>query len=125
MLSSSGNSRLNDINLFSLARTIPNKYLVHGKTTKFLFRDIATHCLPKYWAKRRKCGFPVPFSKWLRIDKYYNIVKDAFSKNYVKEFFDTCYINRLLDNHYKGIENNGRKIYNIYCFLVWYEEFFA
>ncbi len=114
-----------DINLFNLTKTIPNKYLIKNKTTKYIFRDIALDNLPKSWAKRRKCGFPVPFSKWLRIDKYYNIVKDAFSKNYVKEFFDTCYINQLLDNHYKGIENNGRKIYNIYCFLVWYEEFFA
>ena len=114
-----------DINLFNLTKTIPNKYLIKNKTTKYIFRDIALDNLPKSWAKRRKCGFPVPFSKWLRIDKYYNIVKEAFSKNYVKEFFDTCYINQLLDNHYKGIENNGRKIYNIYCFLVWYEEFFA
>ena len=114
-----------DINLFNLTKTIPNKYLIKNKTTKYIFRDIALDNLPKSWAKRRKCGFPVPFSKWLRIDKYYNIVKEAFSKNYVKEFFDTCYINQLLDNHYKGIENNGRKIYNIYCFLVWYEEFFG
>ena len=114
-----------DINLFNLTKTIPNKYLIKNKTTKYIFRDIALDNLPKSWAKRRKCGFPVPFSKWLRIDKYYNIVKDAFSKNYVKDFFDTCYINQLLDNHYKGLENNGRKIYNIYCFLVWYDEFFA
>ena len=114
-----------DIKLFALARTIPNKYLVHKKVTKYLFRNIAINSLPKSWAKRRKCGFPVPFSKWLRMDKYYNLVKESFSKNYIKEFFDSCYINKLLDDHYKGIENNGRKIYNIYCFLVWYEQFFA
>ena len=114
-----------DIKLFNLARTIPNKYLINKKTTKYIFRDISKDVLPQLWSKRRKCGFPVPFSKWLRIDKYYNIVKEAFSKKYVKEFFDTCYINQLLDNHYKGIENNGRKIYNIYCFLVWYDEFFV
>ena len=114
-----------DIKLFSLARTIPNKYLVKKDKTKYLFRNIAIKTLPESWAKRRKCGFPVPFSKWLRDEKYYNIVKESFTKNYVKEFFDICYINKLLDNHYKGIENNGRKIYNIYCFLVWYEKYFA
>ncbi len=114
-----------DIKLFEFAKTIPNKYLLKGKKTKYLFRKVAQEVLPKSWSSRRKCGFPVPFSKWLRIDKYYNLVKEEFAKSYVANFFDRCYINRLLDNHYKGLENNGRKIYNIYCFLIWYDVFFT
>ena len=46
-----------------------------NKETKFLFRDLAKETIPLDWAKRRKCGFPVPFSKWLREEKYYKMVK--------------------------------------------------
>ena len=38
--------------------------------------------------------------------------------------FNKDYINELLDNHYNGKEKNGKKIYTIYTFLVWYERFF-
>ena len=114
-----------DSYLFNYARTIPNKYLIKNGETKYLFRDIALKILPEDWSKRRKCGFPVPFSKWIREDKYYNLVKDYFNKEYVKEFFDKDYINKLLDNHKSLKENNGRKIYNIYCFLVWYDLYFV
>lgn len=116
---------LMDIDVFNYARTIPNKYLLKDDLTKYIFRDIANNKIPEEWSKRKKCGFPVPFSKWLLEDKYYHNVKEYFNKDYVKEFFDQKYINELLDNHYQKKENNGRKIYNIYCFLVWYQVYFA
>ena len=116
---------LMDIDVFKYARTIPNKYLLKNKQTKYIFRDIASDIIPKEWAKRKKCGFPVPFSKWIREEKFYNKIKDAFQKDYIKEFFDQDYILDLLEKHYQNKENNGRKIYNIYCFCVWYEVYFA
>ena len=98
--------------------------LIKNKETKYIFRDIASKKIPEKWSKRRKCGFPVPFSKWLREEKFYQKVKEAFTMDFVSEFFDKEYINELLDKHYQNIENNGRKIYNIYCFLIWYQEYF-
>jgi len=115
---------LMDIDVFNYAKQIPNKYLLKNKETKYLFRDIAKKIIPDEWAKRRKCGFPVPFSKWIREEKFYKQVKEYFNKDYVREFFDQNYILTLLENHYQNKENNGRKIYNIYCFLVWYQEYF-
>ena len=116
---------LMDIDVFKYARTIPNKYLLKDKQTKYIFRKISEEKIPKEWAKRKKCGFPVPFSKWIREEKFYQKVKETFTKDYVREFFDQEYILNLLENHYHNKENNGRKIYNIYCFLVWYEVYFA
>lgn len=115
---------LMDIEVFKYARQIPNKYLLKNKQTKYIFRDIASKKIPEEWSKRRKCGFPVPFSKWIREEKFYNLVKDEFCKSYVPNFFDQSYILKLLNNHYQKKENNGRKIYNIYCFLIWYNKYF-
>ncbi len=113
-----------DKELFDYARKIPTKHLIKNKATKKVFRDIANLSIPDDWANRRKLGFPVPFSKWLKEEKYYNLVKEYFNKEYVKEFFDKEYINQLLNEHYTGIKNNGRKIYNIYVFLIWYDVYF-
>lgn len=111
--------------VWEAARKVPTGYLVKNGRTKAIFRDIADEKMPDEWAGRRKLGFPVPFSKWIREEKYYKRLKDAFSADYVSLFFDREVINRLLEEHYSGKANNGRKLYNIYCFLVWYKVYFV
>ena len=114
-----------DKEVWNVARKVPTKYLVKGMKTKAIFRDIADDKMPPEWSKRRKLGFPVPFSKWIREEEYYNLLKTEFSKECVGEFFDKDFINKLLDDHYEGKANNGRKLYNIYTFLIWYNVYFG
>ena len=45
-------------------------------------------------------------------------------KDYVDEFFKKDVINKMLDDHHNDIKPNTRKIFTIYCFLVWYERYF-
>lgn len=113
-----------DKKMWELARTIPVKHKVNGTTTKYAFRRAAKNKLPESWAKRRKLGFVVPFVNWIKEERYYNIVKETFNKDFVGEFFDVEQINGLLDDHYNNVENNGRKVYTIYAFLKWYEQYF-
>ena len=113
-----------DKKMWELARTIPVKHKVHNEITKYAFRTAAKNKLPEDWAKRRKLGFVVPFVLWIKEEKYYKIVKEIFNKDFVSEFFDKDKINKLLDDHFNGITNNGRKVYTIYTFLKWYEIYF-
>ena len=113
-----------DKKMWELARSIPVKHKVNGTTTKYAFRKAAKNKLPEDQAKRRKAGFLVPFVNWIKEEKYYNIVKEVFNKEFVGEFFDVEKINTLLDNHFNNVENNGRKVYTIYTFLKWYEQYF-
>lgn len=113
-----------DKKMWELARTIPVKHKVHNEITKYSFRTAAKNKLPEDWAKRRKLGFVVPFVLWIKEEKYYKIVKEVFNKDFVSEFFDKDKINKLLDDHFNGITNNGRKVYTIYTFLKWYEIYF-
>lgn len=113
-----------DKEVWEVARKIPTKYLIRNKKTKEIFRSVASSEMPDEWSSRRKLGFPVPFSKWIREEEYYKLVKEAFNEKYVDNFFDKKVINDLLEQHYHNIKNNGRKIYNIYIFLVWYKVYF-
>ena len=113
-----------DRKVFEVARHVPLKYKVTKENTKFAMRQAAHRYLPDIVAEKKKLGFPVPIRIWLRDDKYYNIVKEAFTSKAAEEFFKTDEIVKLLDGHKDGKADNSRKIWAIYMFLVWHKRFF-
>ena len=113
-----------DKEVWEIAKKIPSKYLVKNNETKYIFRDVAKERIPQSWYKRKKLGIPVPFSIWIKEEKYYNKVRNIMGKSWVKEYFEQEKILKLLDDHYNGLANNGRKIYTIYVFLIWYKRYF-
>ena len=113
-----------DKEVMNLAQTIPSNMESRDNTTKYILRKTANEVLPDEWATRPKWGFPVPFHYWIREDKYYNKVKELFNEDFVSEFFKVDYLNKLLDDHKNEKKQNGRKIYVIYTFLIWYKVYF-
>lgn len=107
------------------AGRIPTKYKIDGVNTKSVLRAASNKTLPDEWANRPKKGFPVPIRNWLREEKYYNIVKEAFTSDTAAEYFHTDKIVALLDDHREGKANNGRKIWTLYTFLTWHKQFFG
>jgi len=114
-----------DKEVFALASKIPVKYLVKDKVTKYIFREVANEVVPDEWAKRQKLGFPVPFSIWLKEKKYSDILKNMFSEDFTADFFERDKLLTLLNEHIEGKRNNGRKLYTIYSFLLWYKIYFV
>lgn len=113
-----------DKKIFELASTLPLKYKVTPKATKYAMRYAALQNLPEEVSKRKKLGFPVPIRLWLKEEVYYQKVKQEFISDTAKEYFNTREILRLLEEHYKGEKDNSRKIWTIYIFLVWYKIYF-
>ncbi len=113
-----------DKEVFRVASGLPLSHRVNKKATKYAFRLAANRHLPDAVATKKKLGFPVPIRIWLREEKYYNIIKNAFSSEGAK-YFNYSELMKLLDDHKDGKRDNSRKIWTIYMFLVWYGEFFA
>ncbi len=113
-----------DIKMFEVARKLDPKFLIKNHEVKTLLRSVAHNKLPNEWVKREKMGFPVPVKDWLRTELGYNYAKDLFNKEWTSKFFDTTYINKLLDEHYNQTITEQRKIWTILIFLVWYNRFF-
>lgn len=113
-----------DKEVYNLAKNISKKYKIKGELSKYALRMAAASKIPSEWFKRHKKGFLVPFRKYIKEEKYYNIIKKEFESDYVKEFFDTKQLLDMLDKNYKGEIDAGRKIYNVYAFLLWYKEYF-
>ena len=69
----------------------------------------------------------MPIRYWLREDKYYNIVKEYFTSDFAKKFFDTEKLMAILDEHKNNDDrahDRGRKVWTVFTFLVWYKRFF-
>lgn len=113
-----------DKEVFKVASKIPSDYRVNRQATKYAFRMAAKSHLPEEVASKKKLGFPVPIRVWLKEDKYYNIVKDAFSSDAAKQYFNSDKIIAYLDDHRAGKCDNSRKIWTIFMFLIWHKQFF-
>ena len=97
---------------------------MNSENTKFAMRRAALRRMPEKWAGKKKLGFPVPIRIWLKEEKYYTIVKEAFTSPTAEEFFHTAELVRLLDIHRAGKRDYSRHIWNVYMFLLWHKEFF-
>ncbi|WP_125589996.1 asparagine synthase (glutamine-hydrolyzing) [Companilactobacillus jidongensis] len=113
-----------DKEVAKVAAGIPTKYLLNSKDSKYALRVAAERALPSEWAKREKLGFPVPIRDWIRTEDVYHKFHELFSEDYVNEFFDQNAILNMLDGFYKGDNDDRRKIWTVYTFLIWYKVFF-
>ena len=114
-----------DRGVYNIAKYLPLSEKISDTNTKTAFREAAHRYMPAAAAEKKKLGFPVPIRIWLRQDKYYNIVKDAFLSGEAELFFHTDQLMKLLDAHYAGREDYSRHIWTVYTFLVWYRQYFV
>ncbi|MDO4460071.1 MAG: asparagine synthase (glutamine-hydrolyzing) [Clostridia bacterium] len=114
-----------DKEVMNVAQRIPLKYRVTDNTTKYAMRTAAARRMPAKWSTKKKLGFPVPTREWLKQDKYYGIVKEAFTGDIAEKFFNTEMLVKLLDDHKNLKRDNSRKVWTVYSFLVWYKRFFV
>ena len=113
-----------DRRVFDVSATIPTPLKANESQTKLTLREASERAIPKDWAQKEKLGFPVPVVNWLREDRYYNQVKEWFTGDIAREFFNTDELVRLLDEH-KGGADRSRKIWIVYMFLMWYKIYFV
>ena len=111
-----------DRKVIEYASKLPSKYKIVGNETKYAFRKVAKEELADKVADKKKLGFPVPIREWLKEDDVYQEVKNIFLES--EYFFKPKKIIKLLDDHRTGKRDNSRKIWTIYTFLVWYQEYF-
>ena len=113
-----------DKEVMKLAERIPKKFRVTKENTKFAMRKAALRACPPLTANKKKLGFPVPIRVWLKDEKYYSLVREAFESDNAKKFFNTDKLVALLDDHKAEKYDYSRKIWTVYTFLVWYSVYF-
>ncbi len=114
-----------DKEVFKIASSLPLNYKVTKENTKVALRDAAKKVIPNESYKKKKLGFPVPIRDWMREDDVYKEIKKTFNSKVCKKYFDKDLLIKMLDEHKNGKKDNYRKVWNVYCFIKWYNVFFA
>ena len=116
---------LTDRRIFDIASRMPSRFKVNEEQNKVAFRTAAAKVLPEEIAFRKKLGFIVPIRIWMADERYNQDVQRLFHSDIAEKFFDVDAINAIFDEYIGGNSDNWRKVWTIYTFLVWYEEYFV
>ena len=116
---------LTDLRVFDIASRLPSKFKVDEEQNKVAFRTAASKVLPEEIAFRKKLGFVVPIRIWLADERYNSDVRAKFASDMAAKFFNLDEINAIFEDYIGGNSDNWRKVWTIYTFLVWYEEYFV
>lgn len=116
---------LTDMRIFDIASSIPSRFKVNDEQNKVALRTAAAKMLPEDIAFRKKLGFVVPIRMWMADERYNTDVKAKFRGETAEKFFNLDEINAILSDYLAGDSDLWRKVYVIYTFIVWYEEYFV
>ena len=120
--------------MLDVALQLPTACRVDDDHAKYALRVAASKLgFQKKVANMPKQPFITPLTVWLQTDLYYDRIKQAFTGEAAHEFFNVDYLVQMLDDHksadFSTVEGRGKlkmmRIWNIYCFLCWYEVFFG
>ena len=113
-----------DPNLVELANSLPFSFKLKGFTTKYILKKLMEDKLPGSIVYRKKKGFGIPLSRWLR-NELKEFCDGLLSEEKIKNqgLFNYDYIARLKQEHFDENKNNRKKLWTLMAFMIWYERF--
>ncbi len=116
---------LTDRRIFDIASRMPSRFKVNAEQNKVAFRTAAAKVLPEEIAFRKKLGFIVPIRIWMADDNYNQSVKAMLNSDIAAKFFNVDELNAIFKDYQTVNSDLWRKIWTVYTFLVWYDEYFV
>ncbi len=113
-------SPLLDRALIEYAATIPTALRLKGFETKYVLKKVAERYVPRSVLYRRKKGFVMPASRWLRgeLSPYVRAALDSrtfFDRGWVRPEF----VRRILTEHFTGQRDWGEQLWTLLVLEVW------
>lgn len=113
-------SPLLDTEMIEFAATIPTALRLRGWETKHLLKRLASRFVPREVLYRRKRGFVMPASKWLRgaMAPYMRATLDSASfhdRGWVRPEFTR----RILEEHQRGVHDWGDPLFTLLVLELW------
>lgn len=113
-----------DVEFAEFVNRIPSKLKLNGLTRKYILKKSMENKLPKEILYRKKKGFGIPLTKWLKKELKQTLL-DALSPSRLNQsgLFNAKTIKTMLDDHFSGRKDNRKPIWTIFMFEMWKERF--
>lgn len=105
------------------AFSVPYQFKLQGRTTKYCLRKGYAQILPEYILQRKKQGLISPLGFLFKKEKMKAFLYDYLLSASLSEFFNSDYINYLLNRQIQGIQNNSYKLFVLLVFAIWKKHF--
>lgn len=112
-----------DLKVFETAMALPAKFRVDGFKTKALLRQLMDKRIPPVTAMKKKLGFGVPLNVWFQ-HELRPYLEDTLHPDRVRNvpYLNPEGVQMLMDEHFRSKKNRNRQLWNLVCFMKWFEE---
>ena len=109
-----------DHELVPLILSLPDGYKIKNFKPKRLLKSIASKYLPARIVQRKKRGFTVPISRWIKENGFVRefIENDRY---YEHDLLDRGYVQGLLSDHLAERKDNARQLWLVCLFNCWWD----
>ena len=113
-----------DLELVEFSTTIPVKYKMNGKETKYILKKVAERYLPKEVIYRPKSGFGVPVEHWVR-HELEEFIDNKLSENNLVDsnLFNKQKVQEIVEQNKKGQINASYSVWSLLAIQSWLNQF--
>jgi asparagine synthase (glutamine-hydrolysing) len=103
---------------------LPSDRKVHGWQLKRLLKRSVHGILPDNIVNRKKAGFSIPVSAWLKNDLR-GLVQDTLAPHALRDmsFLDPTVVQEIVEQHLNGRVDRGREIWSLLMLALWHREY--
>ena len=109
-----------DYKVVEFAASLPFRLKLRGFETKAILRDVAARYLPNQNLRKKKQGFVVPISHWLRTPLWHEARERLLSSPAVNQYLSIGYVELILKEHRSGLVDNNELIWCLLVFAAWH-----
>jgi asparagine synthase (glutamine-hydrolysing) len=113
-------SPLLDTDVVEFAARIPTALRLKGYTTKYLLKRLAERYVPHDVLYRRKRGFVMPASDWLRTDLAPYLRAALLDSTFDERgWIEPSFVGRMVEEHTAGSADWGEQLWTLFVLEIW------
>lgn len=113
-----------DVDLVEYANSLPSNYKIRRTVRKYILKKSLEGKLPNDILYRKKKGFGIPLTKWIKDDLKKEIIGMLnYDKIKREGIFNPESVSEILNQHFNNKKDNRKQIWSLYVFEKWRENF--
>ncbi len=109
-----------DYRLIEFSYSLSPQYKYRNGWTKYILRRTVRPFMPKkIWSRRNKMGFPAPFEKWMKEEKYKDRIKAYLMQLSSRGLLNKNYLMKLYEDQLNGRRNEPDMIFRFMMLEMW------
>ena len=115
-----------DMDLIAFIESLPVKYKLNGKITKYVQRKAAANFLPGNIINRKKKAFETPIGIWFKQELGNTLIELIERPNSLsREYFNIAFIKKMISFHKNKKRDYEKHLFILLSLEYWYQNFYS